>query len=652
MSSIHNPGEFPPFAPAPNAVVIDAMVDDFKRRRVRVASWVFIVTVSLALTANFLRPPVYRAIALIEIEPPASQPEASLTVLLGRERERITSESILRDIDRRLGDSIFSSDIGNARRSGLELEAEIAVDTNLIRLSAYGRKPDILPLIVNTWVAVYQDKLSQTQGANVERTKAALDTQLAEFETRIRDQRYEIDAFREEHDIVSLDSDQNRVPARLKGVSDALASAREDQTVAVAELESLRQAVAQGRLVSDSRDERVIADLEARVVDLRAQILDFDERFTSAYEAYDPSVTTAKKQLANIEEALIARREEAQQAVISEAEKTLNSARMRVRALKTEMAEYQGQATEFLGLYQEHESLQLELDELEQQTQKIRNEIVAAEVANRNLFPRVEVLEPAFTPTAPIRPQYLRDAAFGVAGSVLLALLAMWVYTRLKNPYRYAAGGVVQQPNILSYHTQILAPGGGEMPLTHDPAGVPALAHQSRRELSLVEVQAMFAVCEAGERLLLGLLLVGLTVDEIGQLTEDALDVEGERIHVGGAQARILPLPPFIRRALDEAELNRTELFDAAAIPARLAQAPYTAGLADPGSVDADALRHTYLCFLVRQGLKFDELQRIVGPLDAREMQRYGEMMPPMPGKNAAEVTLVYPALAPSPQVE
>ena len=92
--------------------------------------------------------------------------------------------------------------------------------------------------------------------------------------------------------------------------------------------------------------------------------------------------------------------------------------------------------------------------------------------------------------------------------------------------------------------------------------------------------------------------------------------------------ARPAPFGAGRRCALDEAELNRTELFDAAAIPDRLAQAPYTAGLADPGSVDADALRHTYFCFLVRQGLKFDELQRIVGPLDAREMQRYGEMMP------------------------
>ncbi|MCZ6663688.1 MAG: hypothetical protein O7B81_00105 [Gammaproteobacteria bacterium] len=651
MSSIHNPGEFTPFAPAPNAMVIDAMVADFERRRVRVVSWVFIVIVSLSLAANFLRPAIYRATAMIEIELPASQPDASLTVLLGRERERITSESVFRAVDRRLGEENVSN-VRGTRAPDRELEAEIAADTNLIRLSAYGREPDILALIVNTWVAVYQDKLSQTQDATIERTKATLDTQLAEYEARIREQRSDIDTFREAHAIVSLDSDQNRAPARLKGVSDALTGARQEQTAAEAELESLRQALAEGRLVSASRDERVIADLEARVQDLRAQIRAFDERFTPAYEAYDPSVTAAKKQLADVEAALNAKRDEARQAVISEAAKTLNSARMQVRALDREMTEYQGQATEFMGLYQEHESLQRELSELEQQTQNIRNEIVEAEVANRNLFPRVAVLEPAFTPTMPIRPAYLLDAALGVGASVLLALIAMWVYTRLKNPYRYAAGGVIQQPNIFSYHTQILAPGGGETSLTHNPAGAPALAHQSQRELSLVEVQAMLAACDAGERLLLSLLLTGLTVDEIGQLTEDAFDLEANRIHIGGAQARVLSLPPFIRRALDEAELNRAELFDAAAIPGRLAQVPYTAGLADPGSVDANALRHTYLCFLVRQGLKFDELQRIVGPLDAGAMQQYGEMMPPMPGKNAADVTLVYPALVRSRQVK
>ena len=497
---------------------------------------------------------------------------------------------------------------------------------------------------MNTWVEIYQQRIDATQNDSIKDTRSALDAQLAEFEARVLDKRNEIGAFREQHNIISADTTRNRAPARLQTISEALARARQDKLAGAAELESLRQAAANGKPVSTERDARVIVDLESRVQDLRAQIRSYEERFTAAYETYDPSIKAARKQLEDVEATLRGKRSEAHVAVIDEAEKTVNSARVRVQKLEEELANYQGYATEFMGIYDEYESLNGELSELELQTQEIRNRIVEAEVANHNLFPRIDVLERAIAPDSPIRPHYTRDAMYGLTGSVVFAMFLAWFYSKLNDPRRFLTSQSTQQPSIYSYHTELMTPAAA-LPADETPRGTEALEHRKRRELSLVEVAALLATGRDEDRLLINLLLSGLTVDEIVGLKPDAVDLESNMINVTTGHVRTLPIAPTLTDVIghlaDEGGLFSTS----DSILARIAQLPYTAGLADPSSLDADALRHTYICFLVRQGMKFDELQGIVGRLGANEMQQYGEMMPPMPGKHISEVTLIYPAL-------
>ena len=645
MSSIDRPNPIPPFAPAANAVLLDGEVQAFKRKRVRIVAAGFLVALILSLAANYLRPPVYRATALIEIEPPASQADAPVTLLLGKERERLLSESISRELHARFQNSLLNPDWDDSSPDiGGVLGAEIATNSNLIKLSAEGHEPEILSIIVNTWTEIYQQRLAATQNNSVEETRKALGTQLAEFQARIVEKRTEIGVFREKHDIVSDDTTRNRVPTHLQGISEALTQARQDYVEAVAELESLRRAVASGKIVTVERDERVIADLESRVQDLRAQIRDFDEQFTAAYEAYDPTIKAARKQLEEVEATLRAKRIEAQDIVIHEAEQAVNSTRVRVQVLKKEIGDYEGYATEFMGFHEQHESLKGELSELELQMQEIRNRIVETEVANRGLFPRIEVLEHAFTPDSPVRPDYTRDAIYGLAGSLVLAVLLSLFYSRLNDPRRYVTSESTQQPSIYSLHTELVSPATA-LPTSEVPSSTPALEHRRRRELSLVEVEALLTSSVHEDRLLIALLLSGLSVDEIVGLTPEAVDMERSVVRVTTGNERTLPLAAKLRDFIGHLADGDGLFATGESIHVRIAQLPYIAGLADPSTVDANALRHTYISFLVRQGMKFDELQRIVGRLDAQEMQQYGEMMPPMPGKSVDEVTLVYPAL-------
>jgi hypothetical protein len=59
----------------------------------------------------------------------------------------------------------------------------------------------------------------------------------------------------------------------------------------------------------------------------------------------------------------------------------------------------------------------------------------------------------------------------------------------------------------------------------------------------------------------------------------------------------------------------------------------------------ADALRHGYLAFLVRQGARITELERVGGSMPAGQLSAYAALSPAGPGKRLDAVERVYPAL-------
>jgi hypothetical protein len=74
-----------------------------------------------------------------------------------------------------------------------------------------------------------------------------------------------------------------------------------------------------------------------------------------------------------------------------------------------------------------------------------------------------------------------------------------------------------------------------------------------------------------------------------------------------------------------------------------VAAAAYDAGLATPADVTPDALRHTYVAFLVRQGARFADLGGRVGDIPPAAFVGYGPLSPPGPGRPLDEIRQDYP---------
>jgi succinoglycan biosynthesis transport protein ExoP len=121
------------------------------------------------------------------------------------------------------------------------LSVDAIPSTNLVEMSATGGKPDLLAVIVNEWLAAYEALRQQEITDQVGERLQQLDEQAVSLEDKIRQKRLALDAFRERHDIVTLERDNNQALNRLKTLQDSLAKAEEESIQARAQLRPCRR---------------------------------------------------------------------------------------------------------------------------------------------------------------------------------------------------------------------------------------------------------------------------------------------------------------------------------------------------------------------------------------------------------------------------
>jgi integrase len=161
----------------------------------------------------------------------------------------------------------------------------------------------------------------------------------------------------------------------------------------------------------------------------------------------------------------------------------------------------------------------------------------------------------------------------------------------------------------------------------------------------------LFVASDSEFRGILALLLSGLTAGEVVALKRGDLDRVNGVVRIEGEVARAIVLPPSLLPWLPTTMTPEdAPLFVApgdrplaeTTVATALLYAAHDANLDDADSVTPDALRHTYIAFLVRQGMRFAELARVVGTLPADRLAAYRRLAP---AGTAGAPELVLPAV-------
>lgn len=638
------------------------------RRRLRVFLLVFIPLLLAGLAYTFARPPEYRAQARIAVKTAgavgnvpstaSAQRQATVTTAanggnaggLPSEAGILTSRPLIEEALAALHrQGIDLPEFGPEPVPGVQaaLTAETVAETNIIALAAVGPQPTHLADLLNALIDAYSRRIVDSYVSSASSEMEALREELAKLNQRLGEKRKALEDFRQNADIVSGEREENQVLARVKGLSASLNLANDKAAQAEGRVRSIRESLAAGKSVVRSRDNPTLAALETRASQLRESLREQERVYTPQFMAMDPNVKGMRSRLADLEKQISEQRAGSGQMLLAEAEEELAATRQAQQKLQGQIAEDRRSVHAFSKSFSAYKAMEQELAQIEASRSNLSERLLRTETSERSRKPSVQVVEAAIAPQTAWRPDYLRDAGISVAAALLLALGAMGLVELFNRPPPPSAAPVIvpqswitvgqeTQPLLAGRTAPQALPGATAQGLL---PGVPDLP----RQLAQQEVSRLLETMPAQDAAWAALLLCGATPEEIRRIGPDDLDAASGIVRLQGAAARELRVPSERCAALagNEGAMPGSD----EEVARRLLCAAHDAGLDEPAEITAQALRHTCIAYLVGQGLRFADLDRIVGPLPADALAKYAGFAPPGLRRKIEEIDPVMPAL-------
>lgn len=647
------------------------------RRRLTVFLIVFSLSLLPGLAWNLLRSPEYRANARVQIKPGtvASQTVTTFSdshaelapgqrIDLLTQAQLLTSRPLLEEVLRRLAnDGQAAAFAGGDPIAGLQnaVAATPIPGTDIVELQAIGASPRLTAKVVNTLIESYHDRAAASHANSSQEAIDNLRDEIERLGVGISERRKQLAAFRERSGVVSSERNENEALARIKGLSESLNKANEDAAKTEARLRTLRESATSGRSAVLARDNPTLADIEKRISATREQLRDMERSYTPDFMAMDPTARALRARLAELEQQLAASRASSQQAALTIAEEEAAGAHAAVERLRGQIEGQRRAAQVFSGNFQEAKAMEEDLVRIEGARRNASERLSKLEATENTRLPNLTLIEAASIPDKPWRPDYWRDGLLNLAASFLLGLLAVWFVELFnRSPLSPPPGPttvVVPQPWLTPALGMDAPEALPRLAGAADRHPLPQLAGPLAlpRELSRDEVGALLGAADGDLRLLCALMLLGLTVDEVRELTVRDVDRSTLRLTVRGASARSLALPAWVGAALerragdDPAQpLFRNALgqaLAAAEIATLITCAALDAALDAAASVSPEALRHTYIVNLLRQNVRFSDLAPLAGHLGPEALAAYAALAPGPRQARGAEVDPIMPAL-------
>ncbi len=627
----------------------------FFSSRLKIFTVSFLFCFILGLIINYSRPPVYQSNATLLTSAATAVDQSSGDVdlqhvtiqkqkLLGAE---LLSETLARikSVDSNLqGFDLTLQDIRNM------LNVESIEETNLLNMFAQGPVPEILPVVINTWIDVYLDARALSIKNSTHNTVEQVKSELTELENKIKQSRKELELFRKEHDISSITREENELPTTLKSLTEAFNEANENAVKTKARLDAINRAIANDQTVVPEQEQGSLRDLEKRHQELTEKLAEFDKRFTRDYLALQPSLKYLPEQIKKLERAIKKKRNRGKSIVWTEASRDYQAAKQVLANIRQQLDEHKKKAARFNNLFSRHKKLMDDLESLEEMDRETRDRLIKIESKQFEKYPQVDVVERASINLQAISPNYNYGALIVLIVSLVLAFFTVWMSEFLMQdkteqsgfifPISVWFGATQQHETIEQPKSNAFIERKSQNGLSYTP---------EYKKIADKNIQLLLNNSDKNTQQLMLLLLSGLTLEEISALKINQINIDQKNIKLSGNPPRQTPvgkrLLGILNESLQESSLwgqpNEISVED---LNAMLFYSAVDIGFEEAGGVMADKLRQTYIIYLVEQGIRLSQLVRVVGHLSPLELAGYAEFSPQGRGYDIEQVELVYPA--------
>ncbi|MGJ8680434.1 hypothetical protein, partial [Paraglaciecola sp.] len=460
-------------------------------------------------------------------------------------------------------------------------------------------------------------------------------TQLLAIENKIDVKRKEIISFAEEHEITSLERDENRLLIKVKALSANLDQAISEKTAAQALLNSLVDSVQKNQSIIRDEDKAGINATKQRLQLLTRELSSLEQKYTQAYLERDPIIVNKQQTVTVLEKSLFEQLKSSQKLYLQDTERDLTAANEKVLQMQLQFEVQNQQAQIFSQKLQEYKILNTELTALQEQEQKIRNQQVSQEVS-QPFDAKISVLEAPYTPNFPSGPDYwfisLISLLVAFVSSVIALLLFGYVVKQKYVPQASTNYMVVPGQSLDNGLSQLS--GADQVQLAQNSPtlsiGSETSPNEILRELTEVESKALYSVSNSESKVIIGLVYAGLNIDELCQLERSHFSEGYSTVSIQTGSKRILELSQHLSENIalfcqDNSELTSfwSTIDKVEDLEQVVINTAYDVELENPEQFSLNVLRHTYICYLVRSGVRLNDLNKIVGKVSPSDLAKY-----------------------------
>lgn len=417
---------------------------------------IFFLVVAIVLVAGciltVLQPRVFRSMATVLMTAPAAIDEevleASAQAVAIQRRVLLGSDLLIR-LSARL-----QSDYGISR-SPETLRAMLTVDavpeTHLLELAATGTDAQVLPRLVDAWITEYTVLRSIDVAARRSQTLTEVEEEAQALAQRLAVAREELDQFRAENEIISIERQENAVLARLDGLNTALNAAIDEEVRARARLATLRDSLAAGEQVVPDTERSEVAAMADELGRLRARLSELRVRYTDDYIRKDPRLRELPTQIADLEAAIGRAYSQGSTIALDNAERELQTAQKTVADLQQRLEQHKAEVAAFNSTYARHAAMVEDLARLEELHREARARLAQVEVRRVDKYPQLSVIDPPALQARRIGPPYGLWFGGVALASLSSGVFAVWLHgylnPRRREPALVAVAGVPYDPD-------------------------------------------------------------------------------------------------------------------------------------------------------------------------------------------------------------
>lgn len=630
--------------------------------RLRVFLITFVILVIAGLIINYSRPAIYLSKASLLTSTAADVDKNSIEIDFQHvqiQKKKLLEEELLKATLARLKSLRNGLDLSGFTLLDVRnmLDSKVIKETNLLTMRAEGENPEVLPIVIGAWIDVYfkANVLSAKNMSNDEVKR--IKREISNLDIKMNQSQKDIDLFRKKHNITSTAKEENKLPATHTILTNSLGKANQKLIKSKLKLSVVNEAIAAGQTIVPKQARKSLIELENEHRKLSKELAQFDSQFTRDYLPYKKAVKGLPEKIEKLEQLITLKKEMGKGIVWKEAKDDYHNAEQFVLKIRRKLSENKARAADFTVIFSKYKKLEADLIALKLLAKGVLEQLVKVEARQLEEYSQIYVVEKPHINRQPIRPNYSIGSLIVFITSLLLAFFVVWLRDYLV-PIQFldqggrrciqrvdSFDGVVIDRRLdwaarMLFGTNEVNVISGKNIEQVNEEELPYLLGE--QQITDEKIQILLDNTDKNTQQLILLLLSGLRLEEIANLSLDQIKSDFTVIKLPGEFSRNIPTGKALQEKLNES-LHYGQLWEQ---EENLSINEINTMLYDLDSLNgtlAESLRQIYIFYLVEQGLDLSLLTKVVGFLSSEDLAAYRAYSYIDENYGIDEVQLIYP---------